>query len=183
MRSLSPSLIFVCTRTVSPTRNSGTRPRASGFTFLCSTNSIAFARIFAPLLRTACLRGSYWSLKTPEPSSFFSFEQPPVLGREGKLLEEVGAPLTRPQERLPPAPARDTGVIAAQERLRDAHPAKFRRPCVLRPLQQHLAAERLPSGALLVSEHPGNEPRDRLEDRQRADFAALQDEVTERQLL
>src|SRR6266705_3582577 len=34
MRSLSPSLIFVCTRTVSPTRNAGTWPRASGFTFL-----------------------------------------------------------------------------------------------------------------------------------------------------
>src|SRR5438132_243850 len=50
--SLSPSLIFVCTRTVSPTRNSGTWPRTSGVTFRCSTSSIAFERIFVPSVIT-----------------------------------------------------------------------------------------------------------------------------------
>src|SRR5712672_2586008 len=62
MRSLSPSLIFVCTRTVSPTRNSGICPRTSGLTFRCSTSSIAFERIFAP-------SSDYRSPKNNTPSS------------------------------------------------------------------------------------------------------------------
>ena len=32
----------------------------------------------------------YWSLKTPKPSSFFSFEQPQVIGRQVEALEEAG---------------------------------------------------------------------------------------------
>src|SRR5882762_3871363 len=123
LRMTTPSKIWV--RTVSPSRNAGTWPRASGFTFFCSTSSIAFARIFAPLLRTCLCRVSYCSLKTKESSSFFSLEQAQVLGREAQLLEQVRAPFPRAQERLPPAPARDAGVVPAEQGLRDAPAAEF----------------------------------------------------------
>src|SRR5258705_9615257 len=183
IRALSPSLIFVCTRTVSPTRKAGTWPRASGFTFFCSTSSIAFARIFAPLLRTCLCRVSYCSLKTKESSSFFSLEQAQVLGREAELLEQVRAPFPRAQERLPPAPARDAGVVPAEQRLGNARPAEFGRPGVLRPLQHHLARERLAGGALLVAEDAGQEPRDGLDHRHRRHLASLKHEVAQGQLL
>src|SRR5437660_169657 len=183
MRSLSPSLIFVCTRTVSPTRNAGTWPRASGLTFFCSTSSIAFARIFAPLLRTCLCRVSYCSLKTKESSSFFSLEQPQILGRETQLLEQVRAPFPRAQQGLPPAPARDAGVVPAEQRRRDARAAEFGRSGVLRPLQHHLARERLAGGALLVPQDAGDQPRDRLDHRQRGDLASLQDEIAQGELL
>src|SRR5438132_13789578 len=143
IRSLSPSLIFVCTRTVSPTRNAGTCPRASGFTFLSSTSSIAFARIFAPLLRTCLCRVSYCSLKTKESSSFFSLDEPQVLGREAQLLEQVRAPFPRAQQGLLPAPARDAGVVPAEQSRRDAFAAELRRAGVVRALQHHLFGKRL----------------------------------------
>src|SRR2546430_633702 len=141
MRSLSPSLIFVCTRTVSPTRNAGTWFRASGFTFFSSTSSIAFARIFAPLLRTCLCRVSYCSLKTKESSSFFSLEEPQVLGRQAQLLEQVGAALLRAQERLAPAPSRHAGVVPAEQRLRHPRAAALARPGGLRalPRRHHMA--------------------------------------------
>src|SRR5438094_4584099 len=169
MRSLSPSLIFVCTRTVSPTRNAGTWPRASGLTFFCSTSSIAFARIFAPLLRTCLCRVSYCSLKTKESSSFFSLEEPQVLGRQAQLLEQVGAALLRAQERLAPAPSRDAGVVPAEQRLRYPRAAELGRPGVLRPLQHHLPGERLALGALLVAQHARHEPGCGLDHRQGGD--------------
>src|SRR6267143_5628463 len=183
IRSLSPSLIFVCTRTVSPTRNAGTWPRASGFTFFCSTSSIAFARIFAPLLRTCLCRVSYCSLKTKESSSFFSLEQAQVLGRQVELLEQVRAPFPRAQERLPPAPARDAGVVPAEQRLGNARAPEFGRTGVLRPLQHHLGRERLAGGALLVAQDAGQEPRDRLGHRHRRHLASLEDEVAQGELL
>src|SRR5919204_100850 len=95
IRSLSPSLIFVCTRTVSPTRNAGTWPRASGFTFRCSTNSIAFARIFAPLLRPAPARDA----RVVAAEQRFRHRHPPEFGRPGVLrpLEQHLGP-----ERLAP---------------------------------------------------------------------------------
>src|SRR5438270_8698729 len=183
MRSLWPSLIFVCTRTVSPTRNAGTWFRASGFTFFSSTSSIAFARIFAPLLRTCLCRVSYCSLKTKESSSFFSLEQPQVLGREAQLLEQVGAPFPRAQERLPPAPARDAGVVPAEQGLRDPGTAELRRPGVLRSLQHHLAGERLVRRALLVAQDAWQEPRHRLDHRHGRDLASLEDEIAQGELL
>src|SRR5690349_11954038 len=183
IRSLSPSLIFVCTRTVSPTRNAGTWPRASGFTFFCSTSSIAFARIFAPLLRLAARRVSYCSLKTKESSSFFSLEEPHILGRQPQLLEQVRAPLPRAQKRVPPAPAGDARVVAAEQRRRHRNAPELGRTGVLRPFEDHLPGERLGRGALFVSQHPRNEARRRLDQCEGCHLAALQHEVAQGQLL
>src|SRR5689334_18915534 len=124
MRSLSPSLIFVCTLTVSPTRNPGMRPRVSGFTFRCSTSSIAFERIFVP---------SSFDYPSPETQSSSSL----------LLIEQVGTPLARARHGLLPPPTRDPGVVAGEQNLRHPQPAEFRRARVLRPLEQALAREAL----------------------------------------
>src|SRR3954466_3850497 len=164
MRSLSPSLILVCTLTVSPTRNSGTWPRTSGFTFRCSTSSIAFARIFVP---------SSLDYRSPKNQSSSSLLLP----------EEIRAPLARARERLLLAPARDPRVIAGQEYIGYLQPAELRRAGVLRPLEQALAGEALALCGELVPQHTREQPRHRVHNRQRSDLPAREHEIAQRQFL
>src|SRR5258705_551915 len=144
MRSLSPSLIFVCTRTVSPTRNSGICPRASGLTFRCSTRSIAFERIFVP-------SSDYRSPKNNTPSSLLPGEQ-------------IGAALACARHRLLLPPLRDPLVISGKEDFRHPHAAKLGRPGVLRALQKAVAREALRIGGNPVPQHTGHQPGGDLAD-------------------
>src|SRR5882762_4282039 len=163
MRSLSPSLIFVCTRTVSPTRNSGTCPRTSGLTFRCSTSSIAFARIFVS-------SSDYRSPKFKIPSSLLPCEQ-------------IGAPLACARHRLVQSPPRDLLVVPREQDLRHPQSAELGRAGVLRSFQQALAGEALGLCGKLVAQHTGDQPGHGVDDRQGRDLSAGEDEVAQRELL
>src|SRR6267143_5264919 len=163
MRSLSPSLIFVCTRTVSPTRNSGTCPRTSGLTFRCSTSSIAFARIFVS-------SSDYRSPKINIPSSLLPCEQ-------------IGAPLACARHRLVLPPPRDLLVVPREEDLRHPQSAELGRAGVLRSFQQALAGEALALCGKLVAQHTGNQPGDGVDDREGRHLSTGEDEVAQRELL
>src|SRR5260370_16394202 len=106
MRSLSPSLILVCTLTVSPTRNAGTWARLSCFTFRSSTSSIAFARIahFSFENPLQC-KGVRDSTKNGPPSriGWGLFDQPQVFRGEPHLAEEARPPGTAPPQGLLPS--------------------------------------------------------------------------------
>src|SRR5882762_1504297 len=123
MRSLSPSLIFVCTPTVSPTRHSATCPLTSGLTFRCSTSSIAFERIFVS-------SSDYRSPKINSPSSLL-------------LCEQIGAAFACVRDRLLLPPPRDLLVVPGEEVLRHPQSAEIGRARVLRSFQQALAGEAL----------------------------------------
>src|SRR6267143_765077 len=139
MRSLSPSLILVCTRTVSPTRNCGSWARTSGLTFRNSTSSIAFERIFD----SSCLDlFVYRSPKNRFPSSLFA--------------AKVRSALARPRQRLLFPPLGDLCVIAREKDFRHFQPAKLRGAGVVRALEEPLA-EALDLYALRVAHHPGHQ--------------------------
>src|SRR5437763_689446 len=147
MRSLSPSLILVCTLTVSPTRNSGTCPRTSGFTFRCSTSSIAFERIFDPSC-SQLPKVVYRSPKNPFPSSLLL-----------SVAQQIRPPLPCPLQGLFLAPLRDLRVIAREQDFRHFQAAKIRRAGVLRPFEQALAGEALMMWGKLVPQHTRQQTR------------------------
>src|SRR5712692_5496010 len=165
MRSLSPSLILVCTRTVSPTRNCGSWARTSGLTFRSSTSSIAFERIFDSSCSDLFV---YRSPKNRFPSSLFA----------GK----VRSALARPRQRLLFPPLGDLCVIAREKDFWHFQPAKLGGAGVVRALEEPLA-EALDLDALRVAHHPGHQPRHGVDHRQRGELAAGEHEIAEGNLL
>src|SRR6266545_132233 len=138
--SLSPSLIFVWTRTVSPERKWGT----SALRYFASMSLMA--------LRSIAL--------SPSQLVVSGSQEPEVLIAQRQPREEVGAPLARGLERLAPPPPLDPPVVPRQEDLRNLHPPVGRGPGVVRVLQQpSFTRKALRSGGALVSEHPRDEPR------------------------
>src|SRR5438309_822527 len=166
MRSLSPSLILVCTLTVSPTRKSGMARRFSAFTFRCSTNSIAFARICLAPSRNGPLGVPFFARSVKFHQQF------PVFIGQLVPLEQVGPLAARAEQRLPAAPAGDGGVVSAQELSGHALAAEFRRPRVVRRFQEALALERFAARAVFVAQHARQQARHRVDDGQRREFTA-----------
>src|SRR3989442_15970563 len=131
VRSFSPSMTFTCTRTWSP----GSKPWRSFLSCAASTMRIA-SMTFAPL----CSRGRRRRLSALE-----LLDQPPLLVRQARLREELGAPPPRQPQGLLAPPARHARVVAGQQHLRHPRAAKLLGARVLRRLQ-HSRPERLPPG-------------------------------------
>src|SRR5262245_30952876 len=79
-------------------------------------------------------------------------------------------------------PLRNGGMIAAHQHFGNLEPPIIPRPRVLRVLDPPRLAVRFVRGALLVSEHSGNQANDGLYDHHSGNFAAVADEVADRDL-
>src|SRR6266542_2612396 len=164
MRSLSPSLIFVWTRTESPARISGTSLR----TYFAWMSAIALRSMTLSLLLQLVVSG---------------IDEPEVALREVEPREEVRPPLACGAQRLAPPPPLDSPVVSREEDLRNLHPPELGGPCVVRVLEEPvLAREALCAGGRLVPEHARDEPRGRVRDAERRELAARHDEVSDRDL-
>src|SRR5207237_1636933 len=146
VRSFSPSMTFTCTRTWSP----GSNPCRSFLSCAASTMRIA-SMTFVPL----CSRGRRRRLSALEP-----LDQPPLLVRQTRLREELGAPPPRQPQGLLPPPARHACVVARQQHLRHPRAPKLLGPRVLRPLLPP-RRERLALGGALPAQHAGQPARHR----------------------
>lgn len=71
-------------------------------------------------------------------------------------------------------------MIAAQQYIRDFHPSKFRRPGVLRIFDPSRLAKRVFFCAILVPKRSRNNPHHRFNDHHCRHFAAVADEVADR---
>src|SRR4051812_28974457 len=80
------------------------------------------------------------------------------------------------------APFRNRLMVPAQEDLRHFQAAELTRPGVLRILDPALFAVRLVGRTLLVSQYAGYEADHRVDHHHRRDFAAVADEVADRDL-
>src|SRR2546428_7674785 len=118
VRSFPPSMPFPCTRTWSP----GSNPWRSFLSCAASTRRIA-SMPFVPL----CPRGRRRRLSALE-----LLDQPPLLVRQARLREELGAPPPRQPQGLLPPPARHARVVAGQQHLRHPRAAKLLGARVLR---------------------------------------------------
>src|SRR6266567_4579915 len=116
MRSLSPSLILVCTRTESPALNSGMSFR----TYFCSMTAMALRSM----------------IRSPLQLVVSGLDEPEVIFCRPEPLEEVGPFLTGGAQRFAPPPPLDAPVISREEDLRNLHPPVLRGPGVVRVLQQ-----------------------------------------------
>src|SRR5262245_47065827 len=95
---------------------------------------------------------------------------PPERAEEGAIgvvergvREEVRPRRERRAQRLLPAPARDRGVVAGEEDVRDAQPAELLGARVLRVLEEP-AAERVLERGALVAERTREESHDGVHD-------------------
>src|SRR3954464_12131065 len=206
MRSLSPSLIFVCTRTVSPTRKAGSCARVSGFTLRCSTSSIAFARILpAPSREAAACPAAPSFFRPPTRLRKSSLRQAPDRPRRavsrplsiakagrrdrgaGRAYGRAPAACARARcargERVPRAPARDARVVAGEENAGNTLATEQRRPGVLGAFENWFGGERFAAVPLFVPEDAGNEPRDGVDDGEGGELTAGEHEVADRELL
>ena len=80
-------------------------------------------------------------------------------------------------------PACDRGVIAAQENLGNRTAAVDARAGVLGIFESSIRAERFVDGALVIPEHTGDQPHDRVDQDHRGDFASGEDIVAHRDQL
>src|SRR5215207_2399191 len=115
MRSLSPSRTFTCTFTVSPDFIAG---RSVIWAF--STMSIALIAV--------------------SPSLFVHRvgKQIPLLAAQRAFVNQIRAPLQRPPQRLRHPPAAHFGVMPREQHVRHAPAFEFRRPRVVRVVQDAL---------------------------------------------
>src|SRR5512137_3073627 len=157
MRSLSPSLILVWTRTVSPARKSGTSLRR----YLASTAAISLRSIVSSPLQLVVA----------------GLDEPAVVFVQLQAREQVRAPFPRGPERLAPAPPLHAPVIPGEEDLWDLLSAKRRRPCVVRVLQDGGSGEALPAGRGVVSEHPRDQAGSGLHHAERRQPATGEHEI------
>src|SRR5512137_2143618 len=124
MRSLSPSLIFVCTRTVSPARNTGTSLRR----YLASTSAISLRSIVSSPLQLVVA----------------GLDEPAVRFVQFQAREQIRAPITGDAQRLAPPPPLHPPVVAREQHLGNPLAPEYRRTGVLRVLQEGLSREALP---------------------------------------
>src|SRR5579872_6320284 len=160
-RSLSPSLIFTCTRMVSPGRNTGRSARL----FFC----VYFVN------NAFCMTISLISYLTLAP------------GPGSPAVDQVRPqPLGFRPRRLPPEPP-DLFVIAVQQHFRRLPAAKLRRPRPVRTIQQPRAVpatlERLERRRAFIAQHPRQQPRHRIDDHRRRQFSAAQYVIPDRYLV
>src|SRR2546425_1166485 len=168
VRSFSPSMTFTCTRTWSP----GSKPWRSFLS--CDASTIRLASIpFAPL----CPRGPRRRL-----SALNLLDHPPILVRQARLREELGAPPPRQPQGLLPPPARHARVVAGQQHLRHPRAAKLLGARVLRRLQ-HARRERLPLGGALAAQHARQQARHRVGHHHGRQLAPRQHVVADREPL
>src|SRR5881628_1310490 len=168
VRSFSPSTTLTSTRTVSP----GPNPSRSFLICPASTKRIAS---MTSSLSLGC-GGVDLLRRLP---TLESFDEPPLVGCQIRVLQEVRPCPPRDPERLHPPPPRDPRVIPGAEHRRDAGATELLGPCVLRRLEQ-AARERLALCRPLCTEHPREEPRDRVGHHQRRQLAARQHVVADR---
>src|SRR6185369_9985422 len=104
--------------------------------------------------------------------------------KNSKLLEQIRSPLFRPRLRLLHAPLRDLRVVAGQQHVGDFHPAKLGRPRVLRIFQSRsVGAEGFFLRALVVAQHAGQKPHDRVDQYHRRQCAVRQHIIADRQFV
>src|SRR5262245_13438028 len=108
-------------------------------------------------------------------------EELPVLGAERHTGEEIGPAGERHLERLLPAPARDGGMVTAEENVRDSHAAKVLRARVLRMLEQTVG-EGIVLRRARVPERAGEQPNDGVDHHERGELAAAEHVVADREL-
>src|SRR5512137_2213144 len=106
MRSLSPSLILVWTRTVSPARKAGSSLRR----YLASTAAISLRSIVSSPLQLVVA----------------GLDEPAVLVVQLQAREEIRTPLAGGPQRLPPPPPLHPPVVSRDQHLGDPHAAKHR---------------------------------------------------------
>src|SRR5690606_23013043 len=83
------------------------------------------------------------------------FGQPaPLVGVQPGPLEQVRPPLEGAQQRLPPPPARDLGMVARQQHLRHRAQRVLDRPRVVRAVEQSVGLEAVLGGGFGVVQRP-----------------------------
>src|SRR5215468_1153394 len=95
-----------------------------------------------------------------------SLDQLPLLVRQARLREELGAPFPGQPQGLLAAPARHARVVTGQQYIGYLRATELLRARVLRRLQQS-RRERLALGCALATEHTRKQPRDRVRHHQR----------------
>src|ERR1700675_1626221 len=166
IRSFSPSIIFTCTRTVSP----GSNPPRSFLSCPASTKRIASmtsSPFLSPPLR---LRRS-----RPAVESFYHLL---FLIRQLRLFERVRPRAARPPQGLRAAPPRDPRVIAGQQHRGHVGAAELLGPRVLRRFQQAVR-EGLSLGGALAPQHAGDDPNDGVGHDERGQLASGQDVIAD----
>src|SRR3954451_19679379 len=160
MRSLSPSTIRVCTSTVSPTSNCGTSLRIPKFVSTC--------------WRSWLIMAAHSRVLTHAPAAFARSRGASRLLLL-RLLVKVRLPQVRPallrsQFPLLEAPPGDRAVVAAEQHVRHAHPAKLARARVLRILEQAIR-KTLVGRSVLCSQCSGQQADDRIDHDHRRQLA------------
>src|SRR5215472_7089619 len=138
MRSLSPSTTFVCTRTVSPTANCAASFRNCSDSIL--SNIAWFIKFVSICVHLLAIYRSSW------------FDR--MFALVAVLAHQIRPPFARAQPGLLGPPAGDLRMITRQQYFGYFHPAKFRRPGILRILQQTMT-EGFFLRALLIAQHTG----------------------------
>src|SRR6185295_6491508 len=116
-------------------------------------------------------------------ASLFQRRQLPLLlRREPRLGQQIGPLFPGRPERHPLPPAHDRGVISGQQHLGHRFAFKDRRPAVVREIEQP-GAEAVVFNRPRQLDHPGDLPRDRLDQHHRRQFPSRQDVVADRDLL
>ena len=80
-------------------------------------------------------------------------------------------------------PRLDLGVVARQEHLGDLHPAELPGPRVVRMVEQVRSQNESCSCDSSLADHPGHQPRDRLDHHERRHLATGQHVVADREFL
>src|SRR5262245_54342354 len=163
------SLTRTCTRTVSPAESAG-RPF---FRSEASMLSMGFIVLFLFL---------YGFQGDGSGLVFDLAQEPEVLRRQPRALEEVGPAVARRAEGLAAAPAADLLMVPREQDLGRA-PAPRDRGASVVGMVQDPVGEGVRARRLLVAERARQPPHRGLDHRERRHLAAGQDEVAEAQLL
>ena len=99
--------------------------------------------------------------------------------------EKIRTSRQRAQERLLAVPARDVGVMTADQDIRHAFSAKVSRACVLRPFKETGRTDReaVALGACFMAQHAGQQTSCRINYRQGSEFTPAENIVTDTEFI
>src|SRR5690349_21737625 len=158
MRSLSPSRTLTCTFTVSPAC-------ICGRSVICVFSTTSIAPMGDSLLR------------------FHQLSQDFLLFHiQLRVGQQIRPPQQRQLERLTLAPFPNLAVMARNQHVGNFPLSKLRRPRVVRVVEK-TPRKRITRDRVLVPNHSGNQPGDRIDDDKGRQFAPAQHVVADRQLL
>jgi hypothetical protein len=110
-----------------------------------------------------------------------AFEKPDLVVREEMtaFLDDVRASSESALDRLETSPFVNFPVVATQENLRGCNAAEHIGSGVMGAVEETVRPERILSAALVVTEHPGDQPDQGVNDDQRRNLAAGQHKIAD----